>query len=157
MPENSIIRFAQRMDQLPPYLFGMINKMRMEKRSRGDDVIDLGMGNPTDPPPDVVTRKLIDVVQDPKSHRYPVAMGLKNLLREISRFYERDYGVHLDGEAEVIGTIGSKEGISHLCLALVGAGDTVLVPTPAFPVHIYATIIAGGNVIRIPLAPKRHS
>ncbi|MCE5244509.1 MAG: aminotransferase class I/II-fold pyridoxal phosphate-dependent enzyme [Syntrophobacteraceae bacterium] len=154
MPENSIIRFAQRMDHLPPYLFGMINKMRMDKRSRGDDVIDLGMGNPTDPAPEVVTRKLCEVVQDPKSHRYPVAMGMKNLRREISRYYARDYGVDLDSETEVIGTIGSKEGISHLCLALVGPGDTVLVPTPAFPVHIYATIIAGGNVIRIPLAPE---
>ena len=155
MPENSIIRFAQRMDQLPPYLFGMINKMRMEKRSRGDDVIDLGMGNPTDPPPDVVTRKLIDVVQDPKSHRYPVAMGLKNLLREISRFYERDYGVHLDGEAEVIGTIGSKEGISHLCLALVGGGAIPCwCPRPPFRSTSTQPSSRGGNVIRIPLAPE---
>lgn len=152
MIENSIIRFAQRMDQLPPYLFGMINKMRMEKRSQGLDVIDLGMGNPIDPAPEPVTQKLCEVVQDPKSHRYPVAVGLRNLRREIARYYQRDYGVELDSETEVICTIGSKEGISHLCLALVGPGDTVLVPTPAFPIHIYSTIIAGGNVIRIPLA-----
>jgi alanine-synthesizing transaminase len=149
--DDSIIRFAQRMDQLPPYLFGMINKMRMDKRATGDDVIDLGMGNPTDPAPDPVTEKLCEVVRDPKSHRYPVAMGLRNLRREIARYYSHDYGVSLDSEAEVICTIGSKEGISHLLLALIGPGDTVLVPTPAFPIHIYSTIIAGGNVIRIPL------
>jgi len=140
------------MDQLPPYLFGMINKMRMEKRWRGDDVIDLGMGNPIDPAPEAVTRKLCEVVQDPKSHRYPVAMGLRNLRREIAKYYDRDYGVSLDSEGEVICTIGSKEGISHLCLALIGPGDTVVVPTPAFPIHIYAAIIAGGNVIQVPLA-----
>jgi len=154
MSQDSIVRFAHRMDQLPPYLFGMINKMRMEKRWRGDDVIDLGMGNPTDPAPDTVTQKLCEVVQDPKSHRYPVAPGLRNLRREIAKYYDREYQVTLDSESEVICTIGSKEGISHLCLALIGPGDTVLVPAPAFPIHIYATIIAGGNVIRIPLVPE---
>lgn len=154
MQEPSHIRFAQRMAQLPPYLFGTINKMRADKRARGDDVIDLGMGNPSDPTPEPVTKKLCEVVQDPKSHRYPVAHGLRNLRREIGRFYQRDYGVTLDSESEVICTIGSKEGISHLCLALIGPGDTVLVPTPAFPIHIYATIIAGGSVIRLPLADE---
>jgi len=154
MPEELVVRFAQRMSQLPPYLFGMINKMRMEKRAQGHDVIDLGMGNPTDPAPEAVTQKLCEVVQDPKSHRYPVATGLRNLRREIARYYGLDYGVELDTETEVICTIGSKEGISHLCLALIGPGDTVLVPTPAFPIHIYSTIIAGGNVIRIPLASE---
>ena len=151
MPEESIVRFAQRMSQLPPYLFGTINKMRMERRWQGIDVIDLGMGNPIDPTPDVVTKKLCEVVQDPKSHRYPVASGMRNLRREIARYYDREYGVSLDSEAEVICTIGSKEGISHLSLALVGPGDTVLVPTPAFPIHIYAAIIAGATVMRIPL------
>jgi len=154
MSEDSIIRFAQRMNQLPPYLFGMINNIRMQKRSEGHDVIDLGMGNPTDPAPDAVTQKLCEVVQDPKSHRYPVAAGLRNLKREIAKHYHHDYGVVLDSESEVICTIGSKEGISHICLALLGPGDTVLVPTPAFPIHIYAAIIAGGNVIRIPLADE---
>lgn len=154
MSEDSIVRFAQRMNQLPPYLFGMINKMRTEKRWKGDDVIDLGMGNPIDPAPEAVTRKLCEVVQDPKTHRYPMATGMRNLRREIARYYEREYGVGLDSDTEVICTIGSKEGISHLCLALIGPGDTVLVPAPAFPIHIYAAIIAGGNVIRIPLADE---
>jgi alanine-synthesizing transaminase len=145
------VQLAQRMSQLPPYLFGMINKMKMEKRWRGDDVIDLGMGNPVDPTPHQVIEKLVEVANDPKAHRYPVADGMRNLRREIAKNYRQDYGVDLNPDANVICTIGSKEGISHMCLALIGPGDSVLVPAPAFPVHIYAAIIAGGSVIRIPL------
>jgi len=145
------IEFAERMNQLPPYLFGMINKMKMEKRWVGDDVIDLGMGNPIDPAPEQVTEKLIAVANDPKSHRYPVAGGMKNLKREIALYYRRNYGVELGGNDDVICTIGSKEGISHLCLALLGPGDSVLVPAPAFPIHVYAAVIAGASVIRISL------
>ncbi len=145
------IQFAERMNQLPPYLFGMINKMKMEKRWVGDDVIDLGMGNPIDPAPGQVTEKLIEVANDPKSHRYPVAGGMKNLKREIALYYQRNYGVELGGDDDVICTIGSKEGISHLCLALLGPGDSVLVPAPAFPIHVYAAVIAGASVIRISL------
>lgn len=145
------IKFADRMNQLPPYLFGMINKMKMEKRWAGDDVIDLGMGNPMDPAPGFVTEKLIEVANDPKSHRYPVAGGMKNLKREIALYYKRNYDIDLTGEDDVICTIGSKEGISHLCLALLGPGDTVLVPAPAFPIHVYAAVIAGSSVIQISL------
>ncbi len=149
------IRFADRMNQLPPYLFGMINKMKMEKRWRGDDVIDLGMGNPIDPAPGSVTEKLCEVAADPKIHRYPaIAGGMKNLKREIALYYGRNYGVDLTGENDVICTIGSKEGISHMCLALLGPGDTVLVPAPAFPIHVYAAVIAGANVLRIPLGSE---
>ncbi len=119
MAQDSPIRFAKRMEQLPPYLFGMINKMKMEKRWKGDDVIDLGMGNPVDPTPDVVTRKLMEAAEDPKIHRYPSADGLRSLRREIALSYEKDYGVDLDSDSEVICTIGSKEGLSHLSLALV--------------------------------------
>jgi alanine-synthesizing transaminase len=154
MMNDQIIRFSQRMEQLPPYLFGMINRMKTEKRRQGDDVIDLGMGNPIDPAPEAVTHKLCDVAQDPKTHRYPAADGLAHLRREIVLNYQKDYGVELDSDAEVIVTIGSKEGISHLCLALVGPGDTILVPAPAFPIHIYAAIIAGGSVIRVPLGDQ---
>lgn len=145
------VKFADRMQQLPPYLFGMINKMKMEKRWNGDDVIDLGMGNPIDPAPGLVTEKLIDVANDPKSHRYPVAGGMKNLKREIALYYNRNYRVELNGVDDVICTIGSKEGISHICLALLGPGDSVLVPAPAFPIHVYAAVIAGASVIRISL------
>lgn len=154
MDPKVTIRFAERMNQLPPYLFGMINKMKMEKRWKGDDVIDLGMGNPMDPAPGPVTEKLCEVALDPKSHRYPVAGGMKNLKREIALYYKRNYGVELSGENDVICTIGSKEGISHLSLALLGPGDTVLVPAPAFPIHVYAAVIAGANVLRIPLSDE---
>ncbi len=154
MTKKFEIQFADRMNQLPPYLFGMINKMKMEKRWSGDDVIDLGMGNPIDPAPDPVTGKLIEVATDPKSHRYPVAGGMKNLKREIALYYERNYSISLNSDDEVICTIGSKEGISHLCLALLGPGDTVLVPAPAFPIHVYAVVIAGGNVLRISLSSE---
>ncbi len=154
MEEQFKIKFAERMNQLPPYLFGMINKMKMEKRWKGDDVIDLGMGNPIDPTPGPVTDKLCEVANDPKIHRYPVAGGMKNLKREIALYYKRNYNVNLTGEDDVICTIGSKEGISHLCLALLGPGDTVLTPAPAFPIHVYAAVIAGANVLRIQLGPE---
>ena len=98
MEEQFKIRFAERMNQLPPYLFGMINKMKMEKRWKGDDVIDLGMGNPIDPTPGPVTEKLCEVAIDPKSHRYPVAGGMKNLKREIALYYKRNYDVDLRGK-----------------------------------------------------------
>ncbi len=154
MEEQFKIRYAERMNMLPPYLFGLINKMKMEKRWKGDDVIDLGMGNPMDPTPGMVTDKLCEVAIDPKAHRYPVAGGMKNLKREIALYYKRNYGVELTGEDDVICTIGSKEGISHLCLALLGPGDTVLTPAPAFPIHVYAAVIAGANVLRIPLSSE---
>lgn len=154
MTDETTIRYAERMSQLPPYLFGMINKMKMERRWNGEDVIDLGMGNPVDPAPETVIEKLCDVAQDPKTHRYPVAGGMRNLRREIALYYQRNYQVDLDSENEVICTIGSKEGISHLCLALVGPGDTVLVAAPAFPIHVYAAVIAGASVIRVPIASE---
>ncbi len=152
MSEKNVVRYSERMGHLPPYLFGMINKMKMEKRRKGLDVIDLGMGNPVDPAPDKVTEMLCKVANDPKSHRYPVAGGIKHLKQELALMYDRDYGVTLDPQSEVITTIGSKEGVSHLSLALVGPGDTVMVPTPAFPIHIYAAIIAGANVMRFPMS-----
>ena len=155
MEDKKIVRFASRMDQLPPYLFGMINKMKMEKRRNGDDVIDLGMGNPMDPTPDAVIEKLVEVAKDPKSHRYPESSGMPHLKIEIAKYYNRHYGVDLDADSETYFTIGSKEGISHLCLAILGPGDSVIVPAPAFPIHIYAAVIAGANVIKVPLAPEK--
>jgi alanine-synthesizing transaminase len=156
LEEKSIIRFANRMEQLPPYLFGMINKMKMEKRRNGDDVIDLGMGNPMDPTPDAVIEKLVEVAKDPKTHRYPESSGLPHLKIEIAKYYKRHYNIDLDSEKETYFTIGSKEGISHLCLAIMGPGDSVLVPAPAFPVHIYAAVIAGANVMKVPIAPEQN-
>jgi len=154
LDDNNIIRFASRMDQLPPYLFGMINKIKMEKRRKGDDVIDLGMGNPMDPTPRQVIEKLVEVAQDPKAHRYPESSGMPHLKTEIAKYYKRHYDIELDAETQTYFTIGSKEGISHLCLAIMGPGDSVLVPAPAFPVHIYAAVIAGATVMKIPIEPE---
>jgi alanine-synthesizing transaminase len=145
------IDVSQRIQRLPPYLFGRINKMKYEKRVAGVDIIDLGMGNPTDPTPDCVVEKLAEAAKDPRNHRYSVSNGIAGLRREVAIKYKNNYGVELDPETEVIATIGSKEGFSHLCLAMLGPGDTAVVGDPAFPIHIYAVAMAGANVIRVPL------
>jgi len=145
------IEISPRISRLPPYLFGRINKMKYEKRVAGIDIIDLGMGNPTDPTPANVVAKLAEAAQDPRNHRYSVSNGVAGLRREVAIKYKNKYAVDLDPETEVIATIGSKEGFSHLCLALLGPGDTAIVPDPAFPIHLYAVAMAGANVIRVPL------
>lgn len=145
------IRTAERIKTLPPYLFGRINKMKYEKRKAGIDIIDLGMGNPTDPTPEPIVQKLAEAARDPKNHRYPNASGVAALRREVAHKYQRLYGVHLDPESEVIATIGSKEGFSHLCLAMLGPGDACLTPDPYFPIHMYAPAMAGAEVVQIPL------
>ena len=139
MPEDFVINIANRVKQLPPYLFGRLNALKYEKRRNDIDVIDLGMGNPNDPTPQPIIQKLCEAVQDPRNHRYTVsANGIFNLRREVARYYEKQFNVTLDPEKEVVCTIGSKEGISHLCLGLLDAGETALVPNPAFPIHIHA-------------------
>src|SRR5256885_13279889 len=141
----------QRISRLPPYLFGRINRMKYEKRVAGVDIIDLGMGNPTDPTPECVVDKLKEAAIDPRNHRYSVSNGIAGLRKEVAKKYRNKYGVELDPETEVIATIGSKEGFSHLCLAMLGPGDTAVVGDPAFPIHVYAVAMAGANVIRVPL------
>ncbi|MEM7236022.1 MAG: aminotransferase class I/II-fold pyridoxal phosphate-dependent enzyme [Planctomycetota bacterium] len=143
---------SERMSRLPPYLFGMINRLRDEKRRAGIDIIDMAMGNPTDATPDPIVEKLCEVVQDPRNHRYSVGGGIYNLRREVAKYYEEHWDVSLDPESEVIATIGSKEGFSHLCLALLGPGDTALVPIPSFPIHTHAVVIAGANYVGVPIA-----
>jgi alanine-synthesizing transaminase len=145
------IDVSSRISRLPPYLFGRINKMKYDKRVAGVDIIDLGMGNPTDPTPESVVKKLAEAARDPKNHRYSVSNGVAGLRKEVAKKYQSKFGVHLDPETEVIATIGSKEGFSHLCLAMLGPGDTAIVPDPAFPIHVYAVAMAGANVIRVPL------
>lgn len=145
------IEVSSRIRRLPPYLFGQLNKMKMEKRRQGVDIIDLGMGNPTDPPPRAVIEKLCEVVQDPRVHGYSQSIGIPHLRREVARLYERQFGVTVDPETEVIATIGSKEGFSHMCLALISPGDTAIVGDPYFPIHVYGVALAGGNVINVPL------
>ena len=145
------IDVSARLSRLPPYLFGRINKMKYDKRVANIDIIDLGMGNPTDPTPACVVDKLKEAAIDARNHRYSVSNGIAGLRREVARKYKDKYGVELDPETEVIATIGSKEGFSHLCLAMLGPGDTVVVGDPAFPIHVYAPAMAGANVIRVPL------
>ncbi len=146
------VEVAERVKRLPPYLFARINAVKYQKRRAGDDVIDLGMGNPSDPPEDMVVEKLVEAARDPKNHGYSKALGIPNLRREAAAKYFKKYGVRLDPESETIVCLGSKEGFSHMCLALVGPGDTAIVPAPYFPVHVYAVTMAGGNTIQLEVA-----
>ena len=136
---------AARVKMLPPYLFGKLNALKYEKRRKGLDIIDLGMGNPLDPTPKPIVDKLCHAVQDPRNHRYSTATGIFSLKREVGLLYERRYGVKIDPANEIICTIGSKEAFSHLCLALLGPGDMAIVPQPAFPIHTYAVRLAGAT------------
>jgi alanine-synthesizing transaminase len=142
---------ATRITRLPPYLFGRLNALKLAKRQQGADIIDLGMGNPSDPAPEIVVEKLCEAARDPRNHRYSASKGVKNLRIEIAKKYARKWNVELDGETEVLACIGSKEGFSHLCLAMLGPGDTAVVPDPAFPIHNYGVVLAGANVITVPL------
>lgn len=145
---------SHRTRMLPPYLFGKLNAIKYERRREGIDIIDLGMGNPLDPTPAQVVDKLIQAVQDPRNHRYSNATGIFQLKREVGNVYQRRYGVELDTTDEIICTIGSKEGYSHLCLAMVGPGDVVIVPQPSFPIHTYAALLAGAQVVGTPLGAE---
>ncbi|MBN2371048.1 MAG: aminotransferase class I/II-fold pyridoxal phosphate-dependent enzyme [Vicinamibacteria bacterium] len=145
------IQVANRIERLPPYMLGKLKQLIYERRRAGADVIDLNMGNPSDPPPPAVVDKLRDAVLDARNSRYSVSAGVYNLRREVAFKYRRRWGVELDPGAEVIATIGSKEGFSHLCLALLGPGDTAVVGDPAFQIHNYAIVLAGANVLSVPL------
>jgi len=147
--ENFDLEVAPRVRGLPPYLFGKINDLKYRKRRDGIDVIDLGMGNPTDPPEPWIIDKLCEAAHDLKNHRYSVAAGVHNLRREVAAKYWNRFGVSLDPDNEVVATIGSKEGFSHMCLALLGPGDTALVPAPYFPIHVHAVALASANAISL--------
>jgi len=146
-----VIETSDRIKRLPPYLFGQINALKLKKRQQDIDIIDLGMGNPMDGAPKIVIDKLCEAAQDPRNHRYSASKGIYNLRRDMALKYEKKWGVSLDPESEVLACIGSKEGFSHLCLAMLGPGDTAIVADPAFPIHIYGVALAGGNVITVPL------
>ncbi|SNR58707.1 aminotransferase class I/II-fold pyridoxal phosphate-dependent enzyme [Desulfurobacterium atlanticum] len=147
MPE---FQFA-RIDRLPPYVFAVVNDLKTKLRRAGEDIVDLGMGNPDLPTPKHIVDKLCEAAQNPRNHRYSQTKGLYKLREALSLWYKRKYDVDLDPETEVITTIGSKEGLAHLALTLVNPGDVVMVPTPAYPIHPYSFIIAGGDVRSIPL------
>jgi len=140
---------SERVKRLPPYLFAELNKLKYEKRRTGADVIDLGMGSPSDPPHFLITDKLVEVVKNPKLHCYSHARGIPQLRKEVAARYQKYFGVQLDPETETIVCIGSKEGLSHLCLALLGAGDTAIVPSPYFPAHLHAVMLASGNSLTL--------
>jgi len=142
-----------RIKRLPPYVFAIVNTLKMDARRRGEDIIDLGMGNPDGSTPKHIVDKLIETAKKPKNHRYSASKGITQLRMAICEWYEKRYGVELDPESEAVVTIGSKEGLSHLVLATVTPGDVVLTPTPAYPIHPYSVIIAGGEVRTVPIGP----
>jgi alanine-synthesizing transaminase len=145
-----MIKFP-RIERLPPYVFNTLNQLKCEARARQEDIIDFGMGNPDQPTPKHIVDKLVETVQRPDTHRYSTSKGIPRLRRAMASWYKRNYDIDLDFETQVVTTIGSKEGLSHLALAISGPGDTVLVPDPAYPIHTYGFVIAGANVKHIPL------
>ena len=144
-------REFRRIERLPPYVFNEVNELKARARARGEDIIDFGMGNPDQPTPQHIVDKFIETAQRGDTHRYSVSRGIPRLRRAICNWYKRRYETDLDPETEAIVTIGSKEGLAHLTLATLGAGDTVLVPNPAYPIHPYGTVIAGADVRHVPI------
>jgi alanine-synthesizing transaminase len=143
----------RRINGLPPYVFAAINQLRDEARRAGEDVIDLGFGNPDIPSPPIAVEKLAEAARNPRNHRYSSSRGLPNLRLAVSNLYKRRFDVDLDPETEVVFTIGAKEGLSHLMWVLVGPGDTALVPSPSYPIHIYAPLFAGADVHEVRVGP----
>ncbi len=141
----------RRINGLPPYVFATINELKLEARRAGKDVIDLGFGNPDLPSPDVAVEKLAEAAHNPRNHRYSSSKGIPKLRQAVADLYLRKFGVGLDAEREVVTTIGAKEGLSHLMWVLVGPGDTAFVPSPSYPIHIYAPLFAGADIRQIPL------
>ena len=144
-----------RIKRLPPYVFDIVNKYKMERRRQGEDIIDFGIGNPDNPTPQHIVDKLVEAAQDPRNHRYSLSKGIHGLRKAISNWYKNRYDVDIDPETEAIATIGSKEGLSHLTLAIIAPGDLVLVPNPTYPIHTYGVVIAGGDVRSVPMGPGR--
>ncbi len=142
-----------RIKRLPPYVFAIVNNLKMEARRKGEDIIDLGMGNPDLPAPKHIIDKLCEAARNPKNHRYSASKGITQLRVAITEWYKRRYGVDLDPEREAVATIGSKEGLSHLLLACLQPGDVVMTPAPAYPIHPYGVVIAGAEVTSVPIGP----
>ena len=147
------MREFSRIKRLPPYVFNITNELKMAARRRGDDIIDLSMGNPDGPTPMHIVDKLIEAAQRQDTHGYSVSKGIPRLRKAICEWYRRRYGVELDMDSEAIVTIGSKEGLAHLMLACLERGDTVLVPNPSYPIHIYGAIIAGADIRSVRMTP----
>jgi len=144
-----------RIDRLPPYVFAAVDELKMEARQKGEDIIDLGMGNPDLPTPEHIVKKMVEAVQKAKNHRYSASRGITKLRHAISDWYKVRFGVEIDPEEEAIVTIGAKEGIAHLVLATICPGDVVFAPNPTYPIHPYSVIIAGGDLRGIPIGSDR--
>ncbi|OXR49245.1 MULTISPECIES: alanine transaminase [unclassified Pusillimonas] len=142
-----------RIERLPPYVFNITGELKMAARRRGEDIIDMSMGNPDGSTPKHIVDKLVEVVSRPDTHGYSVSKGIPRLRKAISGWYGRRYGVDINPDTEAIVTIGSKEGLAHLMLATLDRGDTVLVPNPSYPIHIYGAVIAGANIRSVPMTP----
>jgi len=145
----------RRINGLPPYVFSIINQLRDEGRQSGSDVIDMGFGNPDIPSPDLAVEKLAEAARNPRNHRYSASRGIPKLRMAAAALYKRRFDVDVDPDTEVVTTIGAKEGLSHLMWTLVGPGDTALVPTPSYPIHIYAPLFAGADVQQVRLGPDQ--
>ena len=142
-----------RIRRLPPYVFAEVNVARARARAAGEDIIDLGMGNPDGATPPHIVAKLVEAVQDPRTHRYSASKGIPGLRRALAGYYARRFGVKLDPETEVVATLGSKEGLANLAAAITSPGDTILVPNPSYPIHQFGFIIAGASVRSVPARP----
>jgi len=142
-----------RIKRLPPYVFAIVNDLKTKARARGEDIIDLGMGNPDRGTPKHIVAKLVEAAQNPRNHRYSASRGISRLRVAITRWYRTRYGVELDPDSEAIATIGAKEGLAHLALAVLGPGDGALVPNPTYPIHSYSVVIADGDLRSVPLEP----
>lgn len=148
MPEE-----FHRIRRLPPYVFAEVNTAKARARGQGEDIIDLGMGNPDSATPPHIVAKLVEAVQDPRTHRYSTSKGIPGLRRALAGYYRRRFDVALDPETEVIATLGSKEGLANLASAITSPGDTILVPNPSYPIHQFGFIIAGAAVRSVPASP----
>lgn len=142
-----------RIRRLPPYVFAEVNAAKAKARAAAEDIVDLGMGNPDSPTPPHIVAKLIEAVQDPRTHRYSMSKGIPGLRKALAGYYDRRFGVKLDPETEVVATLGSKEGLANLAQAISSPGDTILVPNPSYPIHQFGFIIAGASVRSIPYTP----
>jgi alanine-synthesizing transaminase len=147
------MREFERIKRLPPYVFGVVNKLKMDLRHEGHDIIDLGMGNPDQPTPKHIVDKLVEAAQDGRNHRYSMSRGIPGLRKAVCAWYKRKFDVDLDPETEAIATIGSKEGLAHLAVAITSPGDLILAPDPAYPIHPYGFIIAGTDIRHVPMGP----
>jgi alanine-synthesizing transaminase len=142
-----------RIDRLPPYVFQIVNELKMRLRRQGDDIIDLGMGNPDIATPAHIVEKVTEAVQNPRNHRYSASAGIPNLRKAFADWWKRNYDVDLDPETEVVATMGAKDALAHLVLAITTPGDVVFVPSPTYPIHPYSVIIAGGDLRHVPIRP----